>query len=829
MEVGWEWSNLLLDDFSSIDGDAPSLPSEAAPYCSDWDALPLPSEDPQPQSMPQPEPSSATSSVLLPHSSPLNPQTSSPAKVRKRDPRLTCSNFLTGHIPCACPELDEQERDEDEASRKRTKMTAAAVVRCQVTDCEADISELKGYHRRHRVCLRCANATTVILDGQPKRYCQQCGKFHVLQDFDEGKRSCRRKLERHNNRRRRKNLDFRHGVEGSHLTEKEPLSIMTIEDVFCNGEAGSGLGDGCGEASLHLSDQMKDTNTRSLLECEEGHESPFHSVMGKMNPSLQNPQSDDVLSIVTSDKAQRKSGNDHSRPSLSSSLCDNQAGYSSVCPTGRISFKLYDWNPAEFPRRLRHQIFQWLASMPVELEAYIRPGCTILTVFIAMPHFMWEKLFKDATVFLDDLVNAPGSLLSGRGRIFIYLNNWIFQVLRGGTSLANNMMDMRVPKLHYVHPVCFQAGKPMEFVACGRNLFQNKFRFLVSFAGKYLQYDSCQAISLEETKSFRGIGGSFIHCSDTEMFKIRIPSTDPKLFGPVFIEVENVSGISNFIPVLLGDKWTCSELQNFELMLGEAVCHEYDNNFVMNAACRSSNIADSDKKCFSELLLDIAWLLKEPHFDHDRNETELNSMHFERWSCLLRFLVRNGLVFVLEKVLKSPMVLMKLEESENQTSDVDMRLFRKYVNQARELVDQQNKRGRLRLRSKNITSQGSSPPTRDINANILNDKHCTNQEMGSKGERDHEKSIATYLVQGGDMRTPLLSKEVVMRVNHSPCPIERPRFYPSAGIIVSPRLFLIVLGAVVMCCGVCIVLRHPHEVWEFSISLRRCLTGTPKR
>jgi len=35
------------------------------------------------------------------------------------------------------------------------------------------------------------------------------------------------------------------------------------------------------------------------------------------------------------------------------------------------------------------QIFQWLASMPVELEGYIRPGCTILTSFIAMPNIMW--------------------------------------------------------------------------------------------------------------------------------------------------------------------------------------------------------------------------------------------------------------------------------------------------------------------------------------------------------------------------------------------------------------------------------------------------------
>jgi hypothetical protein len=32
------------------------------------------------------------------------------------------------------------------------------------------------------------------------------------------------------------------------------------------------------------------------------------------------------------------------------------------------------------------------------------------------------------------------------------------------------------PRLHYVHPTFFEAGKPMEFVVCGSNLLQPKFR-----------------------------------------------------------------------------------------------------------------------------------------------------------------------------------------------------------------------------------------------------------------------------------------------------------------------------------------------------------------
>ena len=38
--------------------------------------------------------------------------------------------------------------------------------------------------------------------------------------------------------------------------------------------------------------------------------------------------------------------------------------------------------------------------MPVELEGYIRPGCTILTVFITMPKFMWAKVVVNWMHFL---------------------------------------------------------------------------------------------------------------------------------------------------------------------------------------------------------------------------------------------------------------------------------------------------------------------------------------------------------------------------------------------------------------------------------------------
>jgi hypothetical protein len=61
------------------------------------------------------------------------------------------------------------------------------------------------------------------------------GRFHVISDFDEGKRSCRRKLERHNNRRRRKPGDSRV------VMYNESQGTVQTENVSCDGEAGQGI------------------------------------------------------------------------------------------------------------------------------------------------------------------------------------------------------------------------------------------------------------------------------------------------------------------------------------------------------------------------------------------------------------------------------------------------------------------------------------------------------------------------------------------------------------------------------------------------------------
>ncbi|KAL6539854.1 Squamosa promoter-binding-like protein [Orobanche hederae] len=75
--------------------------------------------------------------------------------------------------------------------------------RCQVEGCKVDLSDAKAYYCRHKVCGMHSKSSMVIVAGIEQRFCQQCSRFHQLPEFDQGKRSCRRRLAGHNERRRK--------------------------------------------------------------------------------------------------------------------------------------------------------------------------------------------------------------------------------------------------------------------------------------------------------------------------------------------------------------------------------------------------------------------------------------------------------------------------------------------------------------------------------------------------------------------------------------------------------------------------------------------------
>ncbi|KAB2088329.1 hypothetical protein ES319_A04G168500v1 [Gossypium barbadense] len=97
-------------------------------------------------------------------------------------------------------------------SAKRSKLNCRSThaVRCQVEGCNLDLSSARDYHRKHKVCENHSKSPKVIVSGLERRFCQQCSRFHALSEFDENKRSCRRRLSDHNARRRKPQTEATH-------------------------------------------------------------------------------------------------------------------------------------------------------------------------------------------------------------------------------------------------------------------------------------------------------------------------------------------------------------------------------------------------------------------------------------------------------------------------------------------------------------------------------------------------------------------------------------------------------------------------------------------
>lgn len=86
--------------------------------------------------------------------------------------------------------------------RKKGGRQRRSSILCQVEGCGAELIKEKTYYKRYRICMAHCNMKSMVIQGRRQRFCQQCGRFHEIGEFEGTRKSCRRKLERHNQRRR---------------------------------------------------------------------------------------------------------------------------------------------------------------------------------------------------------------------------------------------------------------------------------------------------------------------------------------------------------------------------------------------------------------------------------------------------------------------------------------------------------------------------------------------------------------------------------------------------------------------------------------------------
>ena len=134
----------------------------------------------------------------------------------------------TKKSPDAPAEVSTSGSDEqgDNAGSKRNTRSDGPVM-CQVDGCVTDLTGLKEYHNRYKICQYHLKIPSIIREGNKQRFCQQCGRFHNLNEFDGDKRSCRARLQRHNARRRKKG-------------ESEPLKVSRKDSRAERGSSSHG-------------------------------------------------------------------------------------------------------------------------------------------------------------------------------------------------------------------------------------------------------------------------------------------------------------------------------------------------------------------------------------------------------------------------------------------------------------------------------------------------------------------------------------------------------------------------------------------------------------
>ncbi|KAI3424182.1 hypothetical protein D9Q98_009540 [Chlorella vulgaris] len=88
------------------------------------------------------------------------------------------------------------------APKKKPGRQRRTSVLCQVLGCGEELVNAKGYYRRYRICPKHCSMASFQVDGREQRFCQQCGRFQDIAEFEGARKSCRRKLKRHNERRR---------------------------------------------------------------------------------------------------------------------------------------------------------------------------------------------------------------------------------------------------------------------------------------------------------------------------------------------------------------------------------------------------------------------------------------------------------------------------------------------------------------------------------------------------------------------------------------------------------------------------------------------------
>uniref|UniRef100_A0A0E0FKF9 SBP-type domain-containing protein n=1 Tax=Oryza nivara TaxID=4536 RepID=A0A0E0FKF9_ORYNI len=329
---------------------------------------------------------------------------------------------------------------------------------CQVDGCTVNLSSARDYNKRHKVCEVHTKSGVVRIKNVEHRFCQQCSRFHFLQEFDEGKKSCRSRLAQHNRRRRKVQVQAASGpseqINGPNYLTNLVKNLAALAGTQRN------------------QDMLKNANSAAIA----SHTGNYVAKGNSLHDSRPH------IPVGTESTAEEPTVERRVQNfDLNDAYVEGDENR-----TDKIVFKLFGKEPNDFPSDLRAQILSWLSNCPSDIESYIRPGCIILTIYMRLPNWMWDKLAADPAHWIQKLISLSTDTLWRTGWMYARVQDYLTLSCNGNLILASPWQPAIGNKhqILFITPIAVACSSTANFSVKGLNIAQptTKLKIMIKAA-----------------------------------------------------------------------------------------------------------------------------------------------------------------------------------------------------------------------------------------------------------------------------------------------------------------------------------------------------------
>lgn len=551
-------------------------------------------------------------------------------RVSTADYHEGCSNAVVTNGDHDRIAVRRGQSSEEEIPANATRASSSSAPSCQVDGCHSDLRNGRDYHKRHKVCEPHTKSTLVRIQNVEHRFCQQCSRFHLLQEFDEGKKSCRSRLAKHNGRRRKAPAQVGNSSSENHsLTNTLLLLLRQL------------AGQDSGSSSEQINGPNYLVNLLKNLAAIAGTQTYQDMLKNASSAVISSNAGNYVVNGFT---IQEQIGppipgteSSAEEPPVKRHMQNFDLNDAYVAEdesrTDKIVFKLFGKEPNDFPTDLRAQILNWLSHYPSDLESYIRPGCVILTIYLRLPNWMWDKLNVDPAPWIEKLISISTHGFWETGWLYARVQDHLALSCNGRLMLVSPWQPVIGDKhqILSVTPIAAACYSTTNFSVRGFNIVQPTTRLLCIYGGKFLIQEATETLH-DDTMMQQGPQCLTFSCS--------FHSTS----GRGFIEVEDYDQSSLSFPFVVAEESVCSEIRMLEEKLNITTFGDTLEEREVLMASRSRAL---------EFLHEIGWFLQRSHTRATSEAPQYCSEGFPvaRFRWLLSFAVDQEWCSVVKKLL----------------------------------------------------------------------------------------------------------------------------------------------------------------------------------